>query len=57
MRAGMSAASVSHIESGSDLKASTLLRLASECDLEMLLVPAEAVPYLRAMLDDMRGGV
>jgi transcriptional regulator with XRE-family HTH domain len=53
-RVGMSAASISHIELGSDLKTSTLLRLAAESRLEVLIVPAEAVPYVRAVLADMR---
>jgi hypothetical protein len=49
----MSAASISHIELGSDLKTSTLLRLAAQSKLELIIVPAEAVPYIRAVLDDM----
>jgi len=49
---GMSASSISHIEQGSDLKASTLLRVAAECHLEILFVPKETVPFVRALLDE-----
>jgi transcriptional regulator with XRE-family HTH domain len=53
---GMSASSISHIESGSDLKTSTLLRMAAECECEVVIVPKECVRYVRAVLDDMYRG-
>ena len=51
--AGMSASSIHHIEMGADFKTSTLLRLAAQCDLEVVIVPKDAVPYVKAVLDDM----
>jgi len=51
---GMSASSISHIELGSDLRTSTLLRITSELRLEIVIVSAEALPRVRAVIDDMR---
>jgi transcriptional regulator with XRE-family HTH domain len=51
--AGMSASSIHHIEMGADFKTSTLLRLAAQCGLEVVIVPKDAVPYLKSVLDDM----
>ncbi len=53
MSAGMSAASISHIELGSDMKTSTLLRVAAAADLEVMIVPAAALPFVRAVLEDV----
>ena len=53
---GMSPTSISHIELGSDFKTSTLLRMAAECDCEVLIVPKEAVRFVRAVLNDMNPG-
>lgn len=53
MSVGMAASSISHIELGSDFKTSTFLRMAAECECEVLIVPKEAVPLVRAVLDDV----
>lgn len=53
---GMSASSISHIEAGADLKTSTLLRLASECRLEVYVVPKAAAHIVSALLRDLELG-
>lgn len=50
---GMSASSISNIEAGADLKTSTLLRLASECGLEVYFVPRRAARVVTALLHDL----
>ena len=50
---GMSASSISNIEAGADLKTSTLLRLASECGLEVYFVPKPAAHIVSTLLRDL----
>jgi transcriptional regulator with XRE-family HTH domain len=52
-RLGVSAANLSRIEHGADLRVSTLLELARALQLEPMLVPKESVPPVRALLDDL----
>ena len=51
-RLGVSAANVSRIETGSDLRVSTLTELARALQLEPMLIPKALVPAVRAMLDE-----
>ncbi len=51
---GMSAASISHIELGSDLMTSTLLRVAVELGLEIVIVPRKTLPQIRAVVTENR---
>jgi len=52
-RIGVSAANVSRIEVGKDLRVSTLVDIARALGFEPMLVPKAAVPAVRALLDDM----
>ena len=49
-RVGVSAARISRIEHGADLRLSTLLDLARALKFEPLLVPTEHLPAVRALL-------
>ncbi|MBV8751019.1 MAG: helix-turn-helix transcriptional regulator, partial [Candidatus Eremiobacteraeota bacterium] len=49
-RLGISAAHLSRIEHGANLRVSTLLDIARELRVEPLLVPKELVPPVRALL-------
>lgn len=54
-RLAVSAANLSRIERGADLRVSTLLELARALQLEPMLVPKQDVPSVRALLDDLHG--
>jgi hypothetical protein len=49
-----SAANLSRIENGKDLRVSTLLDIARTLGLEPMLVPKMYVPSVRALLDDLQ---
>ena len=50
---GISAANLSRIERGADLRVSTLLDVARALGLEPMLVPKHAVPAVRSVLNDL----
>lgn len=52
---GISAANLSRIERGADLRVSTLLDVARALGLEPMLVPKPAVPAVRSVLNDVVG--
>jgi len=51
---GMDPSSISHIELGSDLRTSTLFRIAAELDLEVVIVTRDALPHVNGVIEDMR---
>lgn len=53
----MSAANLSRIEHGSDLRMSTLLDVARALGLEPMFVPKRTVSAVRAVLHEFAGGV
>lgn len=50
---GVSAANLSRIEHGADLRVSTLIEIARALGLEPMLVPKEAVGAVRSVIDDV----
>jgi transcriptional regulator with XRE-family HTH domain len=54
-RLGFSAANISRIEHGSDLRVSTLIELARVLGFEPMLVPKAMVPAIRALLEEPSG--
>jgi transcriptional regulator with XRE-family HTH domain len=52
-RLAVSNANISRIEHGADLRVSTLVELARELELELILVPREHLPAVRALLDSL----
>lgn len=50
---GVSAANLSRIEHGSDLRVSTLLELARALGLEPMLIPKQAAAAVRSVLEDL----
>jgi HTH-type transcriptional regulator/antitoxin HipB len=52
-RARLTQAQVSQVESGADLRYSTLMQLAGALNLEPLLVPRRAVPLVRGVLESV----
>jgi len=50
---GVSAANLSRIEHGADLRVSTLLELARALGLEPMLVPKRAATAVRSVLEDL----
>ena len=55
-RLAVSAANLSRIEHGSDLRVSTLTEIARALQLEPMLVPKNLAPAVRAILDERQGG-
>lgn len=50
---GVSAANLSRIEHGADLRVSTLLEIARALGLEPMLVPKRAVPAVRSVIEEL----
>jgi transcriptional regulator with XRE-family HTH domain len=55
-RLAVSAANLSRIEHGSDLRVSTLLEIARELQFEPMLIPKNLAPAVRAILEEQKGG-
>ncbi len=55
-RLAVTAANISRIEHGADLKVSTLVDIARELKLEPVLIPKEHVTSVRALIDSLQTG-
>ncbi len=55
-RLDVSAANLSRIEHGADLRVSTLLEISRELQFEPMLIPKHLVPAVRAILEESKDG-